>query len=227
MFITGLKRDVRLSAGEFLRASFPLPQGWCSAGRPGFPSRCPLFPALDPAYARVVCPCPSSSWKPVVCAHFGLSPLSACFLLFCFFGVFFFILKFIDGRKRLWCVVVVCLSFFFLSLYARCTVQSYVLRWLSLLPIFTGCLRLSMSPRGPTFTCWGCCGLCFRHKPAELDHSFSFCSCVYFCLYGPFNSISFQKFSRQLSAFSLCSSGLISASLVLSTMYLFMKVLQP
>ena len=47
---------------------------------------------------------------------------------------------------------------------------------------------------------------------------------VYFCLYGPFNCISFQKFSQQLSAFSLCSSDLISALLVLSTIYLFMKV---
>ena len=33
-----------------------------------------------------------------------------------------------------------------------------------------------------------------------------------------------SKFSRQLSAFSLCSSGLISALLVLSAIYLFMKV---
>ena len=33
-----------------------------------------------------------------------------------------------------------------------------------------------------------------------------------------------KKFSRQLSAFSLSSSGLISALLVLSTIYLFMKV---
>ena len=32
------------------------------------------------------------------------------------------------------------------------------------------------------------------------------------------------KFSRHLSAFSLCSSGLISALLVLSAVYLFMKV---
>ena len=76
------------------------------------------------------------------------------------------------------------------------------------------------SPRLP-FTWWGCC---HRHKPTEPAHSFLVCSCVYFCLYGPFNCISFHKFSRQLSAFSLCSSGLISALLVLSTIYLFMKV---
>ena len=40
----------------------------------------------------------------------------------------------------------------------------------------------------------------------------------------PFNCISFQTFSRQLSVFSLCSSGLVSALLVLSTIHLFMKV---
>ena len=51
-----------------------------------------------------------------------------------------------------------------------------------------------------------------------------FCSCVHFCLYGPFNCISFHKFSWQLSAFSLCSSGLISAVLVLSTLYLVVEV---
>ena len=53
---------------------------------------------------------------------------------------------------------------------------------------------------------------------------FLFRSHVYFCLYGPFNCISFHKFSWQLSIFSLCSSGLISALLVLSTIFLFMKV---
>ena len=79
-------------------------------------------------------------------------------------------------------------------------------------------------PRRLTFTWWECCGLCFWHKPTGLAHSVLFCSCVYFCLYSPLNSISFHKVSRQLSAFSLCSSGLISALLVLSTNYLFMKV---
>ena len=39
-----------------------------------------------------------------------------------------------------------------------------------------------------------------------------------------FNRISFHKFSEQLIAFSLCSSSLISAFLVLSTVYLVMKV---
>ena len=47
---------------------------------------------------------------------------------------------------------------------------------------------------------------------------------VYFCLYGPFNCVSFHKFSRQFSAFSSFSSGLISTLFVLSTIYLFLKV---
>ena len=51
-----------------------------------------------------------------------------------------------------------------------------------------------------------------------------YCSCVYFCLYDPFNRISLHKLSRQLSAFSFCSPGLISVLLVLSTTSLFMKV---
>ena len=86
---------------------------------------------------------------------------------------------------------------------------------------------LSVGPRGLTFTWWGCRSVCFRHKPTEPAHSFVFCSCVYFCLYGLFNRISFHKFSWQLSASSLCSSGLISAVLVLLTTYLYESLLQP
>ena len=33
-------------------------------------------------------------------------------------------------------------------------------------------------PRRLTFTWWGCCSLCLRHKPTELALSFLFCSCV-------------------------------------------------
>ena len=47
---------------------------------------------------------------------------------------------------------------------------------------------------------------------------------VCFCLYGPFNCSSFHYFSRELAAFSFYSSGLVSALLVLSTIYLCMKV---
>ena len=81
------------------------------------------------------------------------------------------------------------------------------------------------NPLGFTFMWWGRCGLCLWHKSTELVHSFLFCSCICLCLYGLFNCISFHKFSRQLSAFSLCSPGLTSALLVLSTiLYLFVKV---
>ena len=55
-------------------------------------------------------------------------------------------------------------------------------------------------------------------------HSFLILFLCLFLSYRPFNCISFHKFSRQLSAFSLCSSGLISASFFLSTIYLFTKV---
>ena len=78
-------------------------------------------------------------------------------------------------------------------------------------------------PRGLTFT-WRCYGFCQRHKSTVPAHSFLFYSCVLFLSYGPFNCISFHKFSRQLSVFSLCSSGLISAVLVLSTICFCMKV---
>ena len=43
---------------------------------------------------------------------------------------------------------------------------------------------------------------------------------LHFCLYCPFNCILFHKFSWWLSVFSLLSSGLISALLVLSTTYI-------
>ena len=42
----------------------------------------------------------------------------------------------------------------------------------------------------------------------NLPTPFLFCSCVCFCLYGPFNCISFHKFSPKLYAFSLSSSNL-------------------
>ena len=92
--------------------------------------------------------------------------------------------------------------------------------------MFESSSALHWRPRGLTFTWWGWYGLCPRHRPTELTHYFFclFCSYVCFCLYGPFNCISFDKFSGQLSSFSLCSSGLISAVLVLSTISLFMKV---
>ena len=84
----------------------------------------------------------------------------------------------------------------------------------------------TFSPRGLTFTWWGCCGLCQRHKPKPkscLPTPFVLCL---FLSYGLFNCISFNTFSRQLSPFSLslCSFGLNSALLVLSTIYLYLEV---
>ena len=93
------------------------------------------------------------------------------------------------------------------------------------LPFFASAVSYRDRPHGLSFTWWGCCCCgCQRHKPTELAHSFLFCSCVFICLYSPFNCILFLKFSRRLSVFSLCSSSLISASLVLSIIYPFMKV---
>ena len=70
-------------------------------------------------------------------------------------------------------------------------------------------------PHGLTFT-WRCCGLYQRHNPTELAHCFLFCSCSFFF----FMALS----TWQLSAFSFCSFGLISALLVLLTILLFIKV---
>ena len=78
---------------------------------------------------------------------------------------------------------------------------------------------LSDSPSRLTFSRWGCYRWCLSHKPSL--PTLLFCSCVYFCLYGPFNCISIHKFSQQLSTFLLCSPDLISALLVLLTIYLF------
>ena len=87
-----------------------------------------------------------------------------------------------------------------------------------------------LSPRGLTFTWWGFYGLCLTWTNRACPLLFQkkkICSDIYFCLYGLFNCISFHKFSRQLSVFWFCSSGLVSASLILSTIYLFMKSLSP
>ena len=68
----------------------------------------------------------------------------------------------------------------------------------------------------------------FDINQPSLPTPFLFCSCVCFCLYGPFTCISFHKFSRQLSAFSLCSFGSISPLLVLPTITsLYESLLQP
>ena len=78
--------------------------------------------------------------------------------------------------------------------------------WFSADDLFV-CLFFISRLRGLTFSWWGCHGLCHRHKLTKFAHSFLSCSCVCFCLYGHFNSVSFHKFF----AFSLCSSVLNSA----------------
>ena len=59
-------------------------------------------------------------------------------------------------------------------------------------------LVVKVHPRGLSFSWWGSYGLCLWHKLTELATCFLFYFCAYFCLYGPFNCISFIKFSRQL-----------------------------
>ena len=88
-------------------------------------------------------------------------------------------------------------------------------------------LSLLSGPRGLTFTWWGCYGLCPRHKPAELAHSFLYCSCVCFCLFGLFNCISFHKFSQQLSVFSLFFRSYLYLIGPFNYMSLYESLLQP
>ena len=84
---------------------------------------------------------------------------------------------------------------------------------------------LSSEFPGITFTWWACCGLCQKDmNQPSLPTSFYSVLVSLLSLYGPFNGTSFQKFSRKPSTFLLCSSGLISALLVLSTIYLFVDV---
>ena len=62
------------------------------------------------------------------------------------------------------------------------------------------------------------------HKPNRAAHFFHSVLVSVSVFMALSTVLHFHKFSRQLSAFSLCSFGLISALLVLSTKYLFMKV---
>ena len=82
----------------------------------------------------------------------------------------------------------------------------------------------SLGPCRLIFTWWRCCGLCLSHKPTELAHSFFI---VFLCLFKslwPFQLyFYFINSPDNTRAFSLCSSGLISALVVLSAIYLCMK----
>ena len=89
--------------------------------------------------------------------------------------------------------------------------------------------RLSC-PRGLTFTWWGCCGFCFWHKPTELAHSFFFfflnsvlvSVSVFMALSIVFHSMNSPDNSSL--SHSVLPVLFLSASLVLSTIYFFMKV---
>ena len=79
------------------------------------------------------------------------------------------------------------------------------------------------SPHGLTFTWWGCCGLCLWPKPTELAHSFYsvlVSVSVFMALSTVFHSINSPD-NSPLSHSVL--PGLISAFLVHSAIYLFMK----
>ena len=84
-------------------------------------------------------------------------------------------------------------------------------------------LSLGTGPRWLTFTWWGCYGLCFGHKPTELAHSL-YSVLVSISAFMALSTIFHSIHSPDNSPQSHCSSGIISALLVLSTIYLFMKV---
>ena len=95
-----------------------------------------------------------------------------------------------------------------------------------IVPCVTFQNALFCGPDGLTFTWWGRCSLCFWHKPTELAHSFFFL--LFLCLFlslWPFQMCFIPSIlPTTISAFSLCSFGLISALLVLLARYFFTKV---
>ena len=86
-------------------------------------------------------------------------------------------------------------------------------------------------PRGLTFLRWGCYGLSLTktNQACLLVFIKQNSVLVSISVFMAFNCILFHKFSRQLCVFSLCSSGLISAFLVLSTIIisLYESLIQP
>ena len=66
----------------------------------------------------------------------------------------------------------------------------------------------------------------FWHKPTEFAHSL-FCSCVCFCLYGPFNCISFHQFSWRLSVFWLFFRSFLCLIGPFNFISLYESLLQP
>ena len=80
------------------------------------------------------------------------------------------------------------------------------------------------SPHGLTFTWLRCYCLCQRHESTELAHSFLYSVLASVSLFMVLSTVFHSINSPNNSAFSLCSSGLISVLLVLSTLYLPIKV---
>ena len=125
-------------------------------------------------------------------------------------------------KKKKWVEPTETYTVFFLCTSLSIQVaHSFFWRWIVYAPVYNS--LATWVPAGSP-SCGGDVVVYAWHKQTQLAHFFLFCSRVYVRLYGPFNCISFHKFSRQLSTFSLCSSSLISALLVLSAIYLSMKV---
>ena len=108
--------------------------------------------------------------------------------------------------------------------------QSPDSRILPLLPCLVKSLCVA-GPRGLTFTWWGCYGICLRHKPTELAHSFDSV---------PVFVSDFMALSTVFHSLNSPNNSLLSASVLpvlflpywsfqlyissWSTIYLFMKV---
>ena len=81
------------------------------------------------------------------------------------------------------------------------------------------------SLHGLTFLWWGCYGFCLRHKLSKLAHFFKKSVLVSVFVSMALSTVFHSINSPDISSLShCCSSGLISALLVLSTKYSFMKV---
>ena len=95
------------------------------------------------------------------------------------------------------CLTSHCFQFIIFHLTEDTALCDRLTVWLMIVPNPVICVTvMSVScPNRLTFTWWGCCGFCLWHKPTELARSFLLCSCVCFCLYVPFNCISFHKVS--------------------------------
>ena len=90
--------------------------------------------------------------------------------------------------------------------------QSSTIRPCSRSPLPRGnqrtCTSPDPSPHGLTFSWWECYGLCARHKPTKLTHSF-YSVLVSVSVFMALSTVLHSINSPDNSAFSLCTSGLI------------------